>query len=81
MKPNGTFVVAPCQKAEVMPIVKEEAEKQNNCVVEASMNAIQLLHTDLNGTDFCIMAVHYTCVDWRTSVFQCLYGVSCYKNN
>ena len=52
MKPNGTFVVAPCQKAEVMPIVKEEAEKQNNCVVEASMNAIQLLHTDLNGTDF-----------------------------
>ena len=52
MKPNGTFVVAPCQKAEVMPIVKEEAEKPNNCVVEASMNAIQLLHTDLNGTDF-----------------------------
>ena len=52
MKPNGTFVIAPCQKAEVMPIVKEEAEKQNNYVVEASMNAIQLLHTDLNGTDF-----------------------------
>ena len=42
MKPNGTFVVAPCQ----------EAEKKDNCVIEAFMNDIQLLHTDLNGTDF-----------------------------
>lgn len=52
MKPNGTMVVAPCQKDEVMPIVKEEGEKQHNLVIEASMYDVQPLHTDLNGTDF-----------------------------
>ncbi len=78
MKPNGTFVVAPCQKAEVMPIVKEEAEKKDNCVIEAFMNDIQLLHTDLNGTDFFVSWQYITlAVDWRTSVFECLYGIGC----
>ena len=39
MKPNGTFVVAPCQKAEVMPIVKEEAEKSSDLLEEAFAQA------------------------------------------
>ena len=58
---NRTFVVAPCQKAEVMPIVKEEAEKEGQLFIEAFMNDIQLLHTEFKRNDFCIMAVHYTC--------------------
>ncbi len=59
MKPGGTMVLAPNQQDGVAPVVLEEAKKRDSRVVQACMEEIKVLRTDLHGTDFLYRASRF----------------------